>query len=57
VDPPVKPEDDKNWEKELEELSELENYRIRKEREGGKRRMSIKTFYDHFNGSPGQAVG
>jgi len=36
VDPPVKPEDDKNWEKELEELSELENYRIRKEREAEK---------------------
>jgi len=43
VDPPVKPENDENWEK------ELENYRIRKDREGGKRRMSIKTFYDHLN--------
>jgi len=31
MDPPVKPWDDKNWEKELEELSELENYRIRKD--------------------------
>jgi len=29
---------------------------MRKEREGGKRRMSIKTFYDHLNGSPGQAA-
>jgi len=49
MDPLVKPEDDKN--------KELQNYRIRKKREGGKRRRSIKTLYDHLNGSPGQAVG